>query len=155
MERRYVSIWFRHLATDWFTLQHPRVQQVPFVLKASSHGRMVITAANAIAERKGICSEMTLADARAGVPELEALDDQPGLTDKLLKRLAEWCIRFTPLAAIDPPDGILLDATGCPHLWGGESAYLEEIVNRLTGRGYDLRAAMADTLGVAWGVARF
>jgi protein ImuB len=116
---------------------------------------MVITAANAIAQKQGIDSGMMLADARAIVPELEVQDDKPDLIDKLLKRLAEWCIRFTPIVAVDPPDGLLLDATGCSHLWKGDQPYLNDIVRKLNLRGYSVRAAMADTAGVAWGMARF
>jgi protein ImuB len=155
MARRFVSIWFRHLATDWFTLRQPHFKALPFVLRAPSHGRMVITASNANAQARGIDNNTLLADARAIVPNLEVMDDNPGLADKLLKRLAEWCIRFTPMVAVDPPDGLLFDATGCAHLWGGEPAYLAAIVKKLNTRGYDVRAAMADTIGVAWAVARF
>lgn len=155
MVRRFVSIWFRHLTTDWFTIRQPDLKNVPFVLRAPSHGRMIITAANAIAEKNGVSCGMVLADARAITPDLQVLDDKPDLIPQLLKRIAEWCIRFTPIVAMDPPDGLLLDVTGCPHLWGGEHAYLADIVKRLNARGYDVRAAMADTPGVAWGVARF
>jgi len=155
MEKRFVSIWFHHLTTDWFSLRQSHLKQLPFVLRASSHGRMMITAANRSAEKKGIRSGMVLADARAIVPDLQALDDKPDLIDQLLKRLAEWCIRFTPFVAVDPPDGLLLDASGCSHLWGGDDAYVKEIMKRLHARGYEVRVAMADTVGVAWGIARF
>lgn len=155
MDRRFVSIWFRHLSTDWFSLRQPYLKELPFVLRTPSHGRMVITAANATAQEKGINCGMVLADARAMVPELEVLDDQPDLIDKLLNRLAEWCIRFTPAVAVDAPDGLLFDATGCSHLWGGDAPYLAEVVRRLNARGYDVRAAMADTIGAAWAMARF
>lgn len=155
MARRFVSIWFRYLATDWFSLRQPQLKNVPFVLRAPSHGRMIITAANAIAERRGIGVGMVLADARAIFPDLKVLDDKADLIPRLLRRLAEWCIRFTPFVAVDSPDGLLFDGTGCAHLWGGEQAYLTEIVKKLNARGYEVRAAMADTIGVAWGVARF
>lgn len=155
MEKRYVSIWFRHLTTDWFTLRQPHLKIVPFVLRTSVHGRMVITAANQIAESKGVSKGMVLADARAISPSLEVQDDKPDLNERLLKRIAEWCIRFTPVAAVDPPDGILLDASGCAHLWGGESAYIRDIITKLSNRGYDVRATIADTPGVAWAVARY
>lgn len=153
--RRFVSIWFRHLATDWFTLRRPQLRVMPFVLRAPVHGRMMVMAANACAQVKGVHAGMALADARAFVPDLEVLDDMPDLAGKLLKRLAEWCIRFTPMAAVDLPDGLLLDVTGCSHLWGGDAPYLADIVRRLNIRGYDVRAAMADTPGAAWAVARF
>ena len=155
MTKRYVSIWFRHFTTDWFALRQPHYRNVPFVLRASSRGRMLVTATNKKAEQMGLNTGIALADARAIVPELEALDDQPNLPEKLLKRLAEWCIRFTPVAAIDPPDGLILDATGCTHLWGGDELYVEDIIKKLNTRGYDVRIGMADTVGVAWGVARF
>lgn len=153
--RRFVSIWFRHLATDWFTLRRAQLRVMPFVLRAPVHGRMMVMAANACAQIKGVHAGMALADARAFIPDLEVLDDMPDLVGKLLKRLAEWCIRFTPIAAVDLPDGLLLDVTGCAHLWGGDAPYLADIVRRLNIRGYDVRAAMADTPGAAWAVARF
>lgn len=155
MDKRYVSIWFPHLSTDWFSLRQPELKKLPFVLRASSHGRMIVTAANDEAKKNGITKGMALADARAIIPELEVQDDKPDLAEKLLKRLAEWCIRFTPIASIDFPDGLLLDATGCAHLWGGEQSYLSDIIKRLNERGYHVRAAIADTVGLAWGAARF
>jgi protein ImuB len=155
MARRFVSIWFRYLVTDWFALRQPEFANTAFVIRAPSHGRMVVTAANALAEAQGIHPGMVLADARAIIPALQVLDDKPELVDKLLKRIAEWCIRFTPFAAIDLPDGIILDVTGCTHLWGGDQPFLSDIVKRLKARGYHVRAAIADTIGTAWAVARF
>lgn len=155
MQRRFVSIWFRHLKTDWFSLHQPLFRNVPFVLRTPVHGRMIVTATNHVAEMKGVSSGMVLADARAIIPDLEVLDDKPDLPGRLLKRLAEWCIRFSPVVAVDLPDGLILDSTGCSHLWGGDSLYIEHIKQKLNNRGYDVRVSMADTIGVAWGVARF
>ncbi|MDQ6814943.1 MAG: DNA polymerase Y family protein [Bacteroidota bacterium] len=155
MAKRYVSIWFRYIKTDWFTIRQPQFRDTPFVLRTSSHGRMVVTAANAVAEAKGIHAGMVLADARAIIPEVQVMDDKPEIIEKLLKAIAEWCIRFTPVAAIDPPDGIILDVSGCSHLWGGDKAYVDEIAKRLKHKGYYVRVAIADTIGAAWAVARY
>lgn len=155
MANRYVSIWFRYLSTDWFSLRQPQLKSLPFVLRTPVHGRMIVTAVNAVAQSKGIHIGMTLADARALHPELEIHDDKPELIDKLLARIAQWCIRFTPIVATDPPDGLLLDVTGCTHLWGGDDAYIKDITLRLQHRGYSVRLAMADTAALAWGVARY
>jgi protein ImuB len=155
MTKRFVCIWFRHLKTDWFTLRRPELRHVPFVLVAPDHGRMVITAANALAQTQGVFIGMVVADARAIIPSLHTIDDLPTLSEKLLKKFAEWCIRFTPVAAVDPPDGLILDATGCAHLWSGEDPYVNEIIRRIKDIGYDVRAAMADTIGAAWAIARF
>lgn len=155
MQQRFISIWFRHLPTDWHSLRQPHLKTLPFVLRTKEHGRMIVTALNRSAQEKGISKGMTLADARVFVRDLEVEDDNPALPQKLLKRLAEWCIRFTPVVGVDLPEGLILDATGCAHLWGGESLYLNHILDRLTARGYEVRGAMADTIGVAWGAARF
>ncbi len=127
MGKRYAYIWLRYLATDWFTVQHKEWVEIPFVLSAPSHGRMVVTEVNALAQTKGVYKGMVVADARAIYPTLKVVDDIPDLPQKLLKKIAEWCIRFTPVAAIDLPDGIILDVTGCAHLWGGEQCYIDEI----------------------------
>ena len=155
MCKRFVSIWFRYLTTDWFIIRQPHLRNTPFVLSAPSHGRMIVTAANALAESQGVYRGIVLADARAIIQGLHFINDRPGLVEKLLKRIAEWCIHFTPFAAIDLPDGIILDVTGCPHLWGGDEPYLNDIVKRLSRRGYHVHAGIADTIGAAWAVARF
>jgi protein ImuB len=135
--------------------RQPHLKNRAFVFKASSHGRIIVSTASPKAQAQGIYTGMTLADAKAIFPDLQAFDDKPNLTSQLLQRIAEWCIRFTPAAAPHPPDGVLLDATGCTHLWGGEEAYITDIVERLAARAYTARAAIADTIGTAWAIARF
>src|SRR5664279_581109 len=117
MPKRFMSICFRHLKTDWFIRRQPQLTATPFVLAAPDHGRMVISAASASAQTHGIDSGTAVADARAIIPALSVFDDIPGLSTRLLTNLAEWCIRFTPAVAIDPPNGLLLDISGCAHLW--------------------------------------
>ncbi|WP_461453366.1 Y-family DNA polymerase [Mucilaginibacter sp.] len=155
MSKRYVSLWFRHLLTDWYALRQPELKAIPFVFAAPTRGRMIITATNLPAQQQNIKVGMTAADAKAIVPELKVIDDIPGKAGKLLIALGEWCIRYTPIIAADLPDGLILDVSGCTHLWGGERAYLGNIVKVLRSKGYDVRAAMADTVGAAWANARY
>jgi protein ImuB len=155
MPERFAAIWFCYLKTDWFEIRQPILKNTAFVLASPDHGRMVITATNVLARSQGADTGMVVADARANIPGLQVLDDRPELSNKLLKGLAEWCIRYTPAVAIDEPDGLILDVTGCPHLWGGEKLYLENIITRLKSLGYSIRAAIADTIGTAWATVRF
>lgn len=155
MEKRFASIWFRHLVTDRFTLRRPALRTTPFLLAAPVHGRLVVTAANPSAMAQGVTTGMVVADAKAAVPDLVVINDPPGLAGRLLEALGLWCIRYTPAIAIDPPDGLILDITGCTHLWGGEEQYLKAAVTSLQDRGYHVRMAIADTIGAAWAVARF
>lgn len=155
MHQRFIAIWFKHLTTDWFAIRNPALREQAFVLAAPQRGRMVITAVNKLAQAQCMEVGMAIADARSIFPSLRVLDDKPELPVKLLKVLGEWCIRYTPITAMDPPDGLILNCSGCPHLWGGEMKYLKEMITRLTKRGYDVRGAMADTIGTAWAVARY
>ncbi len=71
--------------------------------------------------------------------------------DEALRGLALWCQQYSPLTAVDPPDGIVIDITGCAHLFGGEAGLLRHIRQRLPG----VRLAIADTAAAAWGLARY
>lgn len=155
MGKRMVTIWFRHLKTDWFCRRHPELRNVAFVLAAPDHGRLVITESNPLAQQEGIEPGMVVADARAMVPSLQVFDDDPALPEKLLDALAKWCIRYTNIVAADPPEGLKLDVTGCAHLWGGEKKYIRDINLQLKNLGYDVRAVIADTAGAAWAMAHY
>lgn len=109
----------------------------------------------------GVRPGQRLADARALLPDLEAVAWDRAGDDARLLRLAEWATRYTPWTRAEtvPPDaaagaGLLLDISGCAHLFGGERALMEDLVRRLAGLGHGARVAAADTVGVAWAVAR-
>ena len=69
--------------------------------------------------------------------------------------IADWCHRYTPLVAVDPPDGILLDISGCAHLFGGEQKLRDDLADAHDGFGFSARAAIASTIGAAWAAAHF
>lgn len=150
-----MAIWFRHLLTDGLARRRPELRAVPFVLAAPVKNKLVITAASVLAEREGAFAGMAVADARAAFGELVVLDEVPGQAAKLLRLLGLGCLRYTPVVSLDLPNGLLLDISGCAHLWGGERGYLKEIVLKLREAGFDARAAIADTPGAAWAVVRF
>lgn len=155
MARRFVSIWFCQLLSNWQVRRQPDLQVQPFVLAAPDHGRMRVVAVSNKAQEQGIRSGMVLADARTLLPGLLVLDHVEGRAEKILEALGHWCIRYSPAVAIDLPEGLILDASGCAHLWGGEEAYLHDLTTRLHSFGYEARVAMADNIGTAWAMARF
>lgn len=136
-------------------LRNKHLAGKPFVLTANDHGRKIITEANPLANAKGIHTGMAAADSRALVRNLEIFDDDTAVPEKLLNRLGEWCIRYTPSVMIDLPDGLILDSTGCTHLWGSEENYTKDLIKRLSGFGFHTRAAMADTIGTSWAITHF
>lgn len=153
--QRFASIGFPFLLAEYVVRRQPDFKGKPFVLASRLHGRMVIDAVSPSAFKKGIHTGMVLADCKAIFPELEMLETEPGRAEKLLQAIAEWCIMYTPHAAVDLPDGINLDITGCAHLWGGEEAYSKHIIAKLSSYGYTTQIAIADTIAAAWAVARF
>ena len=152
---RYASIGFPYLLTEYMARKKPNLRGLAFVLASPQRGRMVIDAVSPMAAQQDIQPGMVLADAKAIFPGLKMIQSEPGRSEKLLYALAEWCIAYTPFVAVDLPDGLILDTSGCTHLWGGEPAYLETIKTKLNAYGYTVRAAIADTIGAAWASARF
>lgn len=155
MPRRFLYIWFRHLATNRMAKIRPGLRGKPFLLYAPEHGRMVVTASSYAMEKEGVVPGMVVADVRAIFPSVEVFAADLAAEKKLLDDLAEWSIRYAPIVAIDPPDGLILDISGCAHLWGGEQPYLKTIAARFVKGGYDVRVAIADTIGAAWAMARY
>jgi len=110
---------------------------------------------NDAAQRLGLRPGMALADARAMYPALAVAESDVAADRRLLDAVADWCDRYTPLIGLNAPDGLVLDITGCAHLFGGEAAMCRDMLARLAAQGLAARAAVADTVGCAFAVARF
>ena len=103
----------------------------------------------------GLAARLTLADARARIPDLAVAEADPDADERFLDRLATLCDRFTPLVALDPPHGLVLDITGCAHLFGGETGLLARRSRRGSARiGLSMRCAIAGTPDAARAFAR-
>lgn len=72
-----------------------------------------------------------------------------------LEAIADWHRRFTPLAAVDAPDGVMLDIAGAAHLFGGEAEMLAHVERELAYRKIPARGAIAPTPEAANALARF
>lgn len=118
-------------------------------------GGLRLQAVDRRAAAEGLAPGLPLAEARARVPGLAVAPAEPEAELDDLAALAEWCAGiFAPAVAVDPPDGLILDVTGCAGLFGGEAALLAALTRRLEGLGLGARAALADTPGAAAVVAR-
>ncbi len=113
-----------------------------------------MVAADELAESAGLRVGMPATKAQALVPGLAILDADPVGDADALDRLAVWALRFSPVVAADPPDGLVVDTTGADHLHGGEETMLRTIVDRFASSGLEARVAIADTWGAAHAAAR-
>jgi protein ImuB len=148
-------VWLRRLSTDRIERRSSALADAPFVIVASIKSAQRITALNDAAARLGLRRGMPLADARAMYPGLAVQEADAEGDARLLEGVADWCDRYTPLVGLDKPDGLVLDITGCAHLFGGEAALCRDLVTRLTRQNFAVRVAVADTWGCAWGVAHY
>ena len=114
-----------------------------------------LTATDLTAARAGLEAGLTLADARARVPELEVFPADPHADMDWLERLADGCARYSPTVALMPPDGLVLDIAGCAHAFDGERPLAADVEARMARRGILARHAFGDTPEIARALARF
>jgi protein ImuB len=152
--RRVVSLWLPTWPTDRLRKQDA-LPDAALVTAMHDGRKRVIAAVDAIAAQSGLYPGMPVAQGQALVPDLTVLEAQPEDDTAALRRVAGWCLRYAPLAAAAPPDGVWIDVTGSAHLQGGETRLLRDLVSRLLVQGFAARAAVADTPGAAHALARF
>jgi protein ImuB len=157
---RFLSIYLPFLPTD--RIRRPQVSPArpdataaPLATWARIGGAQQLVAVDRAGRQAGLNPGMALASARAMRPDLDLRQSEPQAEAELLAGVADWLRRFTPLAALDAPDGAMLDIEGCAHLFGGEAALIEEIENRLGEQGFHARCAIASNPALAWALARF
>ena len=126
-----------------------------FALIAQERGVRRLAAVDRAAASLGLFVGQKAADASALAPGLFTADAAPDADRAALIALADWCCRFSPAVAVDGPDGLVLDITGVAHLWGGEAAMVDDLVQRLGRNGLTARAAVAGNPAAAWALARF
>jgi protein ImuB len=161
--RRILYLWLQHWPIDRWRRTASRqpknsvvpVEGVPFATVVDLAGRRLLAAVDTAAAAKGLAPGMPLADALSFFPGLAITPAQPAEDARALRRLADWCVRYSPWTAPDGIDGVKIEITGCAHLWGGEEKLAADLVARLGRQGIACRIAVADTLGAAWALARF
>ncbi len=166
-DRRILSLFFPKLPTDriarrrwglsWrlppVSTAHP--EYPPLACAGRVANAMRITALDETSETFGLRIGQGLAEARAICADLDVIEADPAADRALLNAIADWCDRYTPLVALDGDDGLMLDITGCAHLFGGEEKLLEDAERRLTAFGLAVRIAVGPTPGLARACSRF
>jgi len=115
-------VWFPLLPADRIIRQRKDARdKPPLVAVEKQKGAMRIGALSREAKRAGLVVGLTLADARARIPDLWVEEIDRRADADLLDAVADDCGRVTPIVMTDAPDGLTLDITGCEHLFGGEA----------------------------------
>ena len=156
MQRRYLALWFPYLASERLRRRGSAgPDERPLVLVEKDRGALRLADCDRRAVALGLTRGLTLADARARIPELTVVEADPVADQRLVEWLAALCDRFTPLVALDPPHGLVLDITGCAHLFGGEAALRQRVGRSMDWLGLTVFASIAGTPQAARALSRF
>jgi protein ImuB len=158
--RRILSVWLPRFPTDRLIRKAGQKKNCaapdkPLVVAIKIDNALRIYAADRKAARLGLKAGMAIADARAMIPVLDVVEADLAADRALLENIAEWCDRFTPLVALDPPNGLLLDVTGVDHLFGGERGLCETVHMKLAAQGFIVQCALAGTAAAARALSRY
>lgn len=135
--------------------KHPLVEATPFALVHKQANCLQIFALNEAARQGGVQTGMRLTDACSLLPTLMTQPADIEADACTLRKLADWCQRYSPVVSLDAQDGLYLDITGAAHLCGGEEPLLTDLSKRLCAFGFANQLGLADTPGAASAMARF
>ena len=153
--RRILSLWFPRMAAERALRLRREALPLPFAVVGDQNGAQVLTSLNDQAEAAGLRLGQPLRDATAMCPGLLTRAADPLAEADFLTVLRRWAGKFSPWVAEEPPASLVVDLTGCAHLFGGEQQLLAEVEQDCAGLGLTMRAGVADTRGAAWALARF
>ncbi|MFN6251624.1 MAG: Y-family DNA polymerase [Acetobacteraceae bacterium] len=154
-DRRYLALHLPFWAAEHLRQSRPDLPaDQPLALWARQGARRLLVALDHHAAAAGLEPGQALADAEAMLPDLLVLPAMPEASAAGLRDLALWAQRFTPISAALPPDGLLLDITGCDHLFGGEAALLSHLTASLAEAGLSAQGAIASAAASAMALAR-
>src|SRR6185437_13904477 len=158
--RRILALWLPRFSTDRLTCliaspDRTTFAKAPLVVAGRANNALYVYALNKAAARAGIYRGQPLANARAMIQNLKIVPADEKADAELLEGIADWCDRFTPLVALDSPQGLLLDITGVAHLFGGEETMLALVRAKITDQGFAVQGAIANTCLAARALARY
>ncbi len=153
--RRVLSLWFPRFAVERVLRTRRDALIAPFAVVGLRNNAQTLISLTPEAEAAGLRQGQPLRDATAMCPHLLTAPENAPHDAAFLRALRRWAGKFSPWVAEEAPDALVIDLTGCAHLFGGEAALLAQVEEDCADLGLSLRAAIADTRGAAWALARF
>ncbi len=139
----------------------------PLIISAEVSQCQYVARCCPLAAASGVLLAMNLAEAAALCPQAQVHPWQPDVYQSVMAKLAQWAGRFSPRVMIDPTPhevdggflsalhGLLIDASGTEHLYGGCRVLLGRIQQALRELGFYSRLAAAPSIGSAWALAHY
>ncbi len=154
-KRRILSLWFPRLGAERLVRAARGLHAGPLAVVAEQSNMQVVTSLNVEAQAAGLRVGQPVRDAHAMCAALVTRPRNPPAEAAFLTALRRWAGKFSPWVAEEPPDGLIVDLSGCAHLFGGEETLLNIIETDCADMGLGVQMGIADTLGAAWALARY
>ncbi|MEM9870583.1 MAG: DNA polymerase Y family protein [Pseudomonadota bacterium] len=154
-DRRILSIWFPRLGAERLVRRQPLLADQPVAVVEDQQNMQLITSLNAIAQDAGLQIGQPVRDAHAMCPRLMTYPRSVSAEARFLEALQRWAGKFSPWVAPEDGDALVVDLTGCAHLFGGEAKLMQLVEEDCTDLGLSVLMGLADTRGAAWALARF
>lgn len=153
--RRIMSLWFPRLGAERLMRGARGAEDRPLAVVAEQANMQVITSLNAVGMAAGLHVGQPVRDAHAMCAGLVTRARNASAEALFLTALRRWAGKFSPWVAEHAPDGLMIDMTGCTHLFGGEDDLLGVVEADCIDMGLGVQLGIADTLGAAWALARY
>jgi protein ImuB len=153
--RRILSLWFPRLAAERVLRMEPALSEIPLAVVSETGNLRQVASLTTVAEARGLHRNQPLSEAAALCPDLVTRSADPTGEAAFLTALRRWAGKFSPWVAEEAPEGLMVDLTGCAHLFGGEAALFAQVEADCADLGLTVCAGIADTAGAAWALARF
>ncbi|MBY4894417.1 DNA polymerase Y family protein [Rhodobacteraceae bacterium N5(2021)] len=153
--RRILSLWFPRLGAERVLRGEPALAEMPLVTVAEIGNLRQVAATTQVAEGLGLSRGQSLSEAMVLCPDLITRPEDRGREATLLAALRRWAGKFSPWVAEEGAESLIIDLTGCAHLFGGEEALFAQVHEDCADLGLSVCAGLADTAGAAWALARY
>lgn len=154
-KRRILSLWFPRLGADRALRQMPQLVGSPLAIVDTIGNAQVVSSVSAEASALGIYVGQPVRDAHAMAEALVTRNRALQAEAHFLDVLQRWAGKFSPWVAQEGDAGLVVDLTGCAHLFGGEAPLMQVVQDDCTDMGLSVQMGLADTRGAAWALARY
>jgi len=144
----WVALHFPALSLEIFS--RGAAAQEPLAVIEKQGNRSRVLACNEAASALGVKPGMPVSAAQALAARLVVRSRDPAVEQESLSGIAAWAGRFTPSVSLQPPDGLLLEISGCLRLHRGFGNLLNQLRSGLNEMGYASNDACAITPHAAW-----
>jgi len=153
--RRIIAIWFPYMGAERILRKTKHSLGKPVVIVAKKSQSEIISSISAAAQYKGLFVGQSLRDASAICPHLFVQTQNSYAETQFLKGICRWSSKFSPWVATEGNNGLIIDITGCSHLFGGEDKMITHILLAYDELGLTTKIGCADTVGAAWALSRY